>query len=164
MTESALAFEVNQLVAQEASFLDTKDWKAWLSLFTVDVEYWVPAWANETELTSDPGNELSLVYIRGRGGLEDRVFRIESGDSFASFPLDRTVHIVSGVLAQLTENSEIEASASWLVHSFGNRGPRTLGGRYEYRLRRAKEGLRIARKRIVLINDAIEGPVDIYHL
>jgi 3-phenylpropionate/cinnamic acid dioxygenase small subunit len=157
--------EVARLFALEAHYLDRKQWKAWLALYLEDAEFWVPAWAGEDELTRDPWNELSLVYLRGRGGLEDRVSRIEARDSLASVPLDRTAHLVSNALVHATlEDGSIEASSSWITHVYGVRGTANLGGYSDYTLKRADGHLRIAKKRIVLIDDRLEIPVDFYHL
>jgi hypothetical protein len=50
------------------------------------------------------------------------------------------------------------------VHCYGLHGSQTRGGWYEYLLRQTPEGLRIARKKIVMIDDRLVGPVDIYHV
>ena len=60
--------------------------------------------------------------------------------------------------------TDIHARASWVVHSFGLHGPITRGGWYEYRLRREGEALRIARKKIIMIDDKLVGPVDFFHV
>lgn len=160
-----LEHEVARLFSLEAHFLDRKQWKDWLDLYLEDAEFWAPAWAGEEELTNDPWNELSLIYLRGRGGLEDRVSRIEARDSLASVPLDRTAHLVSNALVHATlQDGSIEASSSWITHVYGVRGTATLGGYSDYTLRRAGGQLRIAKKRVVMINDRLEIPVDIYHL
>lgn len=165
MNEATLERSVARFVHREAWLLDQKQWADWLDMYDRDAVYWVPAWANEHQLTNDPGNELSLIYIDGRSGLEDRVFRLETDDSMASVPADRTVHLIGGVIVQPRVGNTVEATASWLTHSYGVRGPRLLGGSYDYTLRIADDDrLAIARKRIVMINDGIEGPVDIYHL
>ncbi len=163
--DAALQAEVAHLLAREAHCLDRKLWQDWLALYTEDAEYWVPAWASEEELTQDPGNELSMIYLQGRGGLEDRVYRIEARDSLASVPLDRTAHVVSNILVHAArENGLVEASSSWITHVFGVRGSATLGGYSDYTLKRIDGELRIAKKRAVLINDRLEIPVDVYHL
>jgi len=114
--------------------------------------------------TADPELELNLLYLKGRAHLEDRVFRIETGRSFASVPMDRTTHLVGNVMVTGVENGEVAARASWIVHSYGQRGALTRGGSYEYKLRREGDGLRIARKKIVMIDDKLVGPVDIFHV
>ncbi len=164
MTFPAINDAASTVVLYEALLLDEKKWAAWLDLFTDDAVLWVPAWKSELETTGDPENELNLLYLRGRAGLEDRVFRIEAGDSFASVPLDRTVHVVSGPIVTGESNGELEVAASWLCHVYGIRGSFTRGGRYEYRLRNTDHGLKIARKKIIMIDDKLEGPVDVFHV
>jgi 3-phenylpropionate/cinnamic acid dioxygenase small subunit len=160
-----LELEVARLFSQEAHYLDRKQWPAWLALYCEDAEYWAPAWASEEEITTDPANELSLIYLRGRGGLQDRVYRIEARDSLATVPLDRTAHVVGSVLVQSAgAHGEIEASCSWITHVYSVRGAATLGGYSDYTLRREAGALRIAKKRVVLIDDRLEIPVDVYHL
>ncbi len=162
--QTDLQSEVTNLVYREAMLLDRRRWDEWIDLFTEDAVYWVPAWANEEETTNDPETQLNLIYLRDRGGLEDRVFRIETRDSYASYPLDRTVHVVSNVLVESQAGDEIEATANCLVHSYGKKGSLTRGGMYDYTLRRVNGGLRISRKKITFIDDRLEGPVDVYHL
>ncbi len=151
-------------IFHEALLLDEKHWEAWLALYTEDAIFWLPAWKSELVTTSDPENELNLLYLRGRAGLEDRVFRLEAGDSFASVPLDRTVHVVGNAIVIDESNGELVVAASWLCHVYGIRGSFTRGGRYDYRLRHTDRGLRIASKKITMIDDKLEGPVDIYHV
>ena len=152
------------LVHTEAMLLDEKRWNEWLALYTEDAVFWMPCWKNEYQTTNDPEYELNLIYVKRRAGLEDRVFRIDSGDSFASVPLDRTTHIVGNVLVTGSAASELQVAASWIVHTYGVRGSFTRSGRYDYVLRRTDGGLRIARKKITMIDDRLEGAVDVYHV
>jgi len=156
--------EAAALVYTEALLLDEKRWMAWLALYTEDAVFWMPSWKNESETTADPEIELNLIYLKNRTGLEDRVFRIDSGDSFASVPLDRTTHVVGNVLAAAADDGDLQVRANWIVHAYGLRGASTRSGRYDYVLRRTGEGLRIARKKITMIDDRLEGPVDVYHV
>ncbi|WP_158213387.1 aromatic-ring-hydroxylating dioxygenase subunit beta [Pigmentiphaga sp. NML080357] len=162
--DTDLYAQVCTLLAKEALYLDEKNWDAWLELFAPDVEYFVPAWISEDALTTDPSTQLCLMHMDSRLGLEERVFRIRSRDSFASLPLDRTSHQTSNVLITGLAGDEVEVSASWLVHCVGPRGDATRGGRYYYTLRRMAGELKIARKHIVMIDEKIEGTVDVYHI
>ncbi|MFM9968971.1 MAG: aromatic-ring-hydroxylating dioxygenase subunit beta [Burkholderiales bacterium] len=152
------------LIYREARLLDEKKWHEWLSLYTEDALFWMPSWASEYETTSDPELELNLIYLKGRAHLEDRVFRLETGESFASVPMARTTHVVGGVMVDDASESQITARASWMVHSFGIHGGITRGGWYEYVLRRSGETLKIARKKITMIDDKLVGPVDFFHI
>jgi 3-phenylpropionate/cinnamic acid dioxygenase small subunit len=156
--------QAEELIYREAALLDEKRWREWLELYTEDAVFWMPSWASEYETTSNPEQELNLVYLKGRQHLEDRVFRLETGDSFASVPMARTAHVVGGVMLQPSYGTEIAVRASWIVHSFGLHGPLTRGGWYEYRLRPVGAQLRIARKKITMVDDKLVGPVDIFHV
>jgi 3-phenylpropionate/cinnamic acid dioxygenase small subunit len=156
--------EATALIYEEALLIDEKRWPEWLDLYTEDAVFWMPAWRSESETNQDPEYELNLLYLKGRAGLEDRVFRIDSGESFASVPLDRTTHVVGNVLVHDGEAGVLCAVASWIVHTYGSHGSTTRSGRYDYRLRRTAAGLRIAQKKITMIDDRLEGAVDVYHV
>lgn len=162
--DASLDKEVTDLVYREAMLIDRRRWDDWLDLYTEDAVFWVPSWASEEETTVEPETQLNLIYLRNRGGLEDRVFRIESRDSYASVPLDRTVHVVSNVLVEKVEGDDIEVTANCLVHTYGKKGGMTRGGMYDFMLRRVDGALKIARKKITFIDDRLEGPVDVYHM
>lgn len=162
--DDAVRREAAELIYRDAALLDRRQWEDWLGLYAEDAVFWSPAWASEEETTDDPETQLNLLYLRNRGHIEDRVFRIESRDSYASTPLDRTVHVVGNVLVESVSGDEIAASASALVHSYGKKGGQTRASLYDYLLRRTDDGLKIARKKITFIDDRLEGPVDIYHL
>ncbi|MFM9972069.1 MAG: aromatic-ring-hydroxylating dioxygenase subunit beta, partial [Burkholderiales bacterium] len=151
----AARIAAEDLIYREARLLDEKKWQAWLALYTEDALFWMPSWASEYETTSDPELELNLIYLKGRAHLEDRVFRLETGESFASMPMARTTHVVGGVIVDDTSESQITARASWRVHSFGIHGGITRGGWYEYVLRRSGETFKIARKKITMIDDKL---------
>lgn len=159
-------YEVEHLLFREARHLDRHEWDAWLELFEPDCEFWMPAWRDETTPTSDPDTELSLIYYRGRRNLEDRVWRLRSGTSIASSPLPRVVHGVTNVIAEPADGDEVASSASFTVHLFDVRAQRThvFFGRYEHLLRRVGSDLRIARKKIFLLNDVIPTVVDFYSI
>ena len=78
---SKLQTEVTNLIYRESTLLDRREWDEWIELYTEDAVYWVPSWANEEETTDDPELQLNLIYLRNRGGLEDRIFRSEARDS-----------------------------------------------------------------------------------
>ncbi|NQU69391.1 MAG: aromatic-ring-hydroxylating dioxygenase subunit beta [Rhodospirillales bacterium] len=162
--DATLTAEVADLLNREVYLLDRRQWDDWIALYAEDAVYWAPAFASDDEMTDDPDNDVSLLYM-DRNGLEARIFRIESGDSYASDPLPWTAHLVTNILVTDIRGDEIDVSASWLVHSF-NRvyGSIQRGGLYDYTLRREAAGLRIARKKIMVFDDCIIGPLDIYNI
>lgn len=163
-TDNDLKREVAELIYWEATLLDRRRWDDWIDLFAEDAVFWAPTWANEEEVTNDPETQLNLIYLRGRGGLEDRIFRLESRDSYASVPLERTVHVIGNVLIESVDGDDITAFANGLIHIYGKKGPRTRASLYDFTIRRIGENLKITQKKITLIDDQLEGPVDVYHL
>lgn len=151
--------EAEDLLYREALLIDSARFAEWLDLFVADVEFWVPAWRDETTPTQDPDRELSLIYYKGRRNLEDRVMRLTSGLSTASSPLPRVVHQVTNVLVTGTN----EVSAAFTCHRFDVRMNRAdcFFGRYEYKVVSIDRQWRIARKKILLLNDTIPTVVDI---
>ncbi len=159
--------DAEELLAREGRCLDTRQWDAWLDLYTEDAVFWVPAWKSEAEPTEDPDRELSLIYYEDREWLRDRAWRNTSGLAVAATPLWRTAHAVSNVLLEEpAREGEAEVRASWSVHCFN---PATLEqhvyfGLYEITLRRTGAEWRIARKKVLLLNDYIPTVLDVYML
>ncbi|HJY76816.1 MAG TPA: aromatic-ring-hydroxylating dioxygenase subunit beta [Burkholderiales bacterium] len=164
MSGPELLTAVCEFVYREAALLDEKRWEEWLGLYAEAAVFWMPSWASESQTIDDPEHELNLLYLKGRSHLEDRVFRLRTGDSFASVPMDRTTHLVSNVLVTGVNAGLVHARASWLVHASGLRGDLTRSGSYEYTLERGAGSLKILRKKIIMINDRLIGPVDFYHV
>ncbi|MBX9662436.1 aromatic-ring-hydroxylating dioxygenase subunit beta [Novosphingobium sp.] len=155
--------EAEDLLFREALLIDTQRFAEWLGLFTPDVEFWMPAWRDESSTTEDPDRELSLIYYKGRRNLEDRVMRLTSGLSTASSPLPRVVHQVTNVMVLEATEDGATVSAAFTCHRHDVRMNRSdcFFGRYEYQLVRQDSAWLIAHKKITLLNDTIPTVVDI---
>nr|ART37706.1 E82 [uncultured bacterium]ART38792.1 G257 [uncultured bacterium] len=156
--------KVSALLFEEAAALDEQRWDDWLALFTADIEYWMPAWDSEHEMTQDPATEISLMYYSDRSGLEDRVWRIKSGTSSASTPLPRTCHLVTNIRVGAVVDGLLQVKANWQGNAYRHEKTDFFYGRYEYGLRDEQGRLLIARKKIVLMNDVIPSVVDVYNV
>lgn len=154
------------LVAREALVLDEKDWDSWLDLYTEDAVFWVPAWRSETELTSDPDRELSLMYLDGRRFLAERVQRVRSGRSIASTPAPRTVHLVTGSIVDALGEDSVRVRSAWLTQVVDHRSGDVThyAGRYEHTLVDSERGYRISRKTIAIVNDQLVSQVDFFYI
>ena len=155
---------VSALLFEEAAALDEQRWDDWLALFTPDIEFWMPAWDSEHEMTQDPTSEISLMYYSDRSGLEDRIWRIKSGMSSASTPLPRTCHLVTNIRVGAVVDGLLQVKATWQGNAYRHEKSDSFYGRYEYGLREDQGKLLIARKKIVLMNDVIPSVVDIYNV
>jgi 3-phenylpropionate/cinnamic acid dioxygenase small subunit len=163
---SELLTRCADLLYQEAAYLDERRWAEWLTLYTEDAEFWLPAWDEDGRPTDDPQSQLSLIYYNSRAGLEDRVWRIQSGLSSASNPPVRTCHLVTNVRISTLMNGQPHVSSHWQVHIYRPEKQHAFAyfGFYEHALRLEKEQLRIVKKKIILLNDVVESVLDIYHV
>ncbi|HCZ48989.1 MAG TPA: hypothetical protein DCZ11_08285 [Gammaproteobacteria bacterium] len=158
--------EASQLLYREAYYLDAQRWDEWLALFTEECEYWMPAWKGEHELTENPKREVSLIYYSTRAGLEDRVWRIRSGQSIASTPVPRTTHTVNNILVEDVTADSMIALSTWTAHCFFHKTNKSevFYGDYRHTLCRTDAGWQIARKYVVLKNDYVPTMLDIYNV
>ena len=151
---------------REARLLDRGEWADWVAMYREDAVYWVPAWLDETETTSDPATQVSLLYHDARRGLEERIARIESRKSITALPLPRTVHQISNLEAAETAPGEITCQSVFSIHVYDPRVAKehVRHGRYQHTLTRDGEDWKIARKVITLVNDRVPTLLDFYSL
>jgi 3-phenylpropionate/cinnamic acid dioxygenase small subunit len=163
MADPALHAAARELLFREARLLDEQKWRQWLDLYCEDAVFWAPATKMAGGYTDDPERELNFIYIKGRVGLEARIFRLETNSSIASTPPPRTAHLVTGVTIDAVSATEIVTFATWQVASFSEqRGQQIRSGSYAHILRREGSGLRIAQKKIMLLEYVIDGYFDVY--
>jgi benzoate/toluate 1,2-dioxygenase beta subunit len=157
--------DARQYLYREARYLDDRDWDAWLSLYADDVEFWMPSWDDDDELTEDPQTEISLIWYGHKGGLEDRVFRIRTERSSAtSLPEPRTSHNISNVEILKQDGGVTELRFNWVTLSFRYKTTDTYFGTSYYTIDTSGMTPLIRRKKVVLKNDYIHHVVDIYHI
>ena len=157
--------KIEELIFLEADLLDRKQWQIWLDLYTSDCVIWVPTWDTEESLVEDPEFSVNMMYLVGKPALEARVHRITSVDAYASLPLSRTMHSVTNIRLIEETSNYLEVSAKWTVLCLDpRRGKIWRGGWYDYLLKKNQDKLDIKSKKITLLEDVIDGTVDIYQL
>lgn len=162
---AALLAEGRELLDSEAFCLDMRRWEDWLALYREDCEFWAPAWKTDNDLTDDPMREVSVFYFKSRAGLEDRIWRIQSGEAPSLNPLPRTTHTISNtVLAGGATDDAMTLHSAWTCHVFflRNRTQHVFFGRRTDELVRDGGGWRIQRKTVVLMNDYVPAMIDVF--
>lgn len=154
------------ILYREARLLDQGEWTEWVAMYREDAVYWVPAWLDEYQTTSDPATQVSLVYHDNRRGLEERIARIESRKSITALPLPRTVHQISNLEAEENEPGQISCHSVFSVHVYDPRVAKehVRHGRYQHTLIRESGEWKIARKVITLVNDCVPTLLDFYSI
>jgi len=160
-----LSYEAIQaFLYAEARALDEHRWTDWLAHYAEDVEFHMPAWDDDDRLTSDPHNEVSLIYYPSRQGLEDRVFRIQTDRSSATTPDTRTGHSIHNIEVLSQDEKSCRVTFNWATHSFRYDIVDLYFGTSQYTLDTSGDKPLIKRKYVVLKNDYIHHLLDVYHI
>jgi benzoate/toluate 1,2-dioxygenase subunit beta len=156
---------VRQFLYREARHLDDREFEKWLECYHPDAEFWMPAWADDDQLTTDPQREISLIYYPSRAGLEDRVFRIRTDRSSAtSLPEPRTGHNITNVEITGRDGDVVDVRFNWFTLYYRYQTVDTYFGTSFYTLDLSGPEPLITRKKVVLKNDYVHHVVDIYHV
>ncbi len=156
--------EIQAFLYREARLLDDREWDEWLTCYSQDVEFWMPAWDDDDQLTRDPHSEISLIYYPSREGLEDRVYRIKTERSGASTPEPRTTHQITNIEVLKEEDGKVELRFNWQTLNHRYKETQTFFGASFYTLDVSGESPLITRKVVQLNNDYIHQVIDIYHI
>lgn len=143
-----LRAEAEELLFEEASRLDHRDFPGWLELFTEDCIYWIPSMRDEL----DPSRHVSIVYD-DRQLLKERVWRLDSGLAYAQEPGSRSVHVVGNVQVKGAVDGDIHVESAQIVTEFRRGRQHVHAARCTHHLRRERGGLLIALKKILLVNN-----------
>jgi benzoate/toluate 1,2-dioxygenase beta subunit len=147
--------ECERFLVHEAWLLDDGKFDEWLALFTEDARYWVPSEPGQ----DDPLTTVSLMYD-DRRLLETRVRRLASPRLYSQEPRSRTSRIVSNVVLQEVgpKRESCVVRAKFLMLESRRHEQRMFGGSCMHRLVLRDGAIRIAMKRVDLIN--CDTPLD----
>ncbi|NDZ18877.1 ring-hydroxylating dioxygenase subunit beta [Variovorax sp. WS11] len=141
--------DVTLFIYREARLQDDHEYDAWESLWTDDGVYWVPANGDG----GDPEQVMSIIYDN-RSRIALRIRQFHTGKRFSQTPRSRLRRLVSNIEVLREEGDEILVTANAMVYESQTRGDFTWASRNEYLLRRDADGLRMARKTVVLVNNS----------
>lgn len=139
--------EVENFLFEEADLLDTGRWLDWFALFTDDAWYWVPARADQP----DPIAEVSLIYD-DIATLQVRVNRMRHPAHHANRPEVRCAHHISNVRVVDAAGDACKVSSRLMMLDRRGDDVRTFSARVEHGLRRVDDSIRIASKKVVLLD------------
>ncbi|PJE01758.1 aromatic-ring-hydroxylating dioxygenase subunit beta [Mycobacterium sp.] len=145
--------EVEQFLYREARLADESDYDAWEALWTDDALYWVPVDGQG----GDPLREMSVIYDN-RSRISTRLKQLRTGRRYAQAPPSNLRRLLSNVeflggVPNPDGGVDLEVGANFLVIESRARRTHLWGGRVIYRLRREGDALRLAHKKVVLVDN-----------
>lgn len=148
MTDFVLLTEVTQFIYREARLQDEHQFDAWESLWTADGIYWVPANGDDI----DPESQMSIIYDN-RSRIALRVRQFHTGKRHTQEPRSRVRRLISNIEFLSVEGDEIRVAGNALIYESNLRADTVWAARNEYVLRREADGLRMAHKKVILVNN-----------
>jgi len=162
-------FDVEQFYYTEAELLDDGRFTDWLDLLEEDLDYWMPTRTNRLrrqQALSVASRGEAAYYDETKQSLAWRVRRFDSGMAWAEDPPSRTRHLVTNVAAHhvdpaqhpgFTEDDLLVRSAFLVYRNRLEREENLFAGRRTDILRRRPEGLRVARREILLDQNILQS-------
>ena len=141
--------QIEAFLYKEARLADENRYDEWTALWTDDCVYWIPSNLDDY----DPRERVSIIYD-DRERLQDRVDRLKSGAAWAQEPRSRVRRVLSNIEIDAPDaKGEITASSNFVLGDL-RRGAQTVYfARQIHRLRPTAQGLRIAYKKVMLLNN-----------
>ncbi len=139
--------EIEAFLAHEAALLDEARYEDWLALFTADAWYWVPSQVGQR----DPFDTISLMYD-DRRLLETRVRRLTQGLLHAQTPRSAASRQVTNAAIVERQAGAAVVRSKFVMAEYRRNVQRVFAGTYHHRLVRAESVLKIASKRVDLVN------------
>jgi benzoate/toluate 1,2-dioxygenase beta subunit len=140
--------EIEQFLYREARYADESDYDAWEALWTDDALYWVPAGGADI----DPITQVSVIYDN-RNRISTRLKQLRTGKRYAQAPRSNLRRLLSNVEMLGEEGDDLVVEANVLIFESRARGNELWGGRITYRLRWVEGELRMAYKKVVLVDN-----------
>jgi 3-phenylpropionate/cinnamic acid dioxygenase small subunit len=148
-SSATLLMAVTAFIYREARLQDEHQYEAWEALWTDDGLYWVPANGDDI----DPEKEMSIIYDN-RSRIALRVKQLLTGKHFTQTPQSRLRHLVSNIeLMDQEAGGDIAVASNSLVFESSLRDDTIWAARNEYRLRYVDGELRMAYKKVTLVNN-----------
>jgi len=141
--------EVEQFLFLEARLADEGDYDGWEALWADDGVYWIPANGDDI----DPATQMSILYDN-RSRIALRVRQLKHDKRHSQNPRSRLRRILGNVeILDGDPGGDLVVGANFIVYESRERGTTIWGGRSEYRLRRIEGRWRMARKKVMLVDN-----------
>jgi benzoate/toluate 1,2-dioxygenase subunit beta len=145
---------IEQFLYREARLMDEGQYWEWLSLWTDDAIYWVPCNDDDT----DPARDVSLIYD-DHERLVQRIDRLLSGTVQALDPRPRMRRLISNIEVEAGARDDLTVSSNFILGHARFDAQQIWTGRTIHKIRRDGAGLKMAFKKVMLVNADQEIPL-----
>jgi 3-phenylpropionate/cinnamic acid dioxygenase small subunit len=146
--------QIEAFLTREARLMDEGRYREWLELWTEDAQYWVPC--NDDDI--DPARQVSIIYD-DRDRLTQRVDRLLSGSVLSQQPRPRMRRVVSNIEIGTPAGGEVTVESNFILGLARSGTKHVWIGRSIHQLRETGDSLKIARKKVLLIDNDQEIPL-----
>jgi 3-phenylpropionate/cinnamic acid dioxygenase small subunit len=142
-----LQHQVEQFLYRQSELLDTKQWQAWIDLFTDDGVYWMPA---------DPAHQhwdgVPSIFAEDKNLMNVRKGRVLHPDAWSQRPMWGTNHVVSNVVIEKESPQEIVVRSRFHMLELRRDDVRHFAGSYRHHLTNEGDDYRIKLQRVDMPN------------
>jgi 3-phenylpropionate/cinnamic acid dioxygenase small subunit len=140
--------DVEQFLYRQSELLDTKQWQAWIDLFTDDGVYWMPA---------DPAQKhwdgVPSIFAEDKNLMHVRMGRVLHPDAWSQRPLWGTNHVVSNaVILSTSAEGDVVVRSRFHMMELRRDDVRHFAGSYRHELKKTADGYRIKLQRVDMTN------------
>lgn len=146
-SNTQLLAQVIEFIGYEADLLDHKGYQEWLSLWTEEGLYIVPADLKATDYLNTLNLALDDADMRRM-----RVARLENGESVSALSVGDTVRMMSRVRILEAGDEVVIARCAMTLNELRHGKLVSYPANVEYILRRAGDGLRMEQKVVKLLH------------
>ena len=143
--------EVEDLLYKEAALLDEWRLEEWLELLSDDAVYEIPP----TDVPEGDARNTLFIIADDAVRIRSRVKQLLGKSAWAESPHSRTRRMISNVRVLGADGDRILVTANFAVHRMRYESVDTYIGRYDYKLVRVGNKLKIKERRAILDNEAL---------
>jgi len=147
--------EIERLLFRQAECLDTRQWQAFIALFTPEGLYWMPASPEQTT-----GEGVPSIFYEDRDLMTVRMKRLDHPHAWSQKTEWGTSHVIGNIIVEAHDRAAgaVTVRSRFHMMEFRNDTSRHFAGRYTHHLKATPEGYRITLQRVDMVN--AQGPYD----
>jgi len=141
--------QIEEFVYREARLQDEGRYDEWDALWAEDAHYWVPANGDGT----DPERQISIINDN-RKRIATRVNQLMTGERHSQVPPSRMRRLISNIEIEEDETEEVKVGSNFILIESRSHSMTTWAGRTVHTLRHEGGTLKLARKKVILVNNS----------